>query len=395
MHSTLLVSTLVWLATAPASMALATATEPVNPTCDITGVMALVDKIPGVCVAFREHGEEAARPLRALGVGGAVYADETIKCDMAGDLQLTFCATRAQNHVALKQGQEYRVPVVTKNPEEHKSNVEEAARVAELRIPTCDKKLGKLAVGTGGTAWWTGYSLNSPDSLIRLFAAKSNCFDVVEGKPGSAAELALANSGEIKGIGTSKSADYLMLADIERSGEGKNGVNGTLGGLFGSRVGGLSGGVNKKDSAHVVLTLSDVRTTEQLALESGTASKKTLGNASNDRHFFGEIAAAGAGGYANTEVGRVVALAYLDSFSKLVANAKTELGARYTVGEPRSVTVVSGGQLHMEPDINAKAIRDVSVGSILHATGETRGIWWKVSDDSGNQGWILSTLLMR
>jgi len=143
-------------------------------------------------------------------------------------------------------------------------------------------------------------------------------------------ERALAASGETRvgsnvGKGQMKAADYVLVPDIvnknARSG-GRN-IGGLLGGALGGIAGGALGGISlKSKTADVVLSLTDVRSTEQVALTQGHAKKTDLGWGGGGGAFFGGFAAAGASSYANTEIGQVVTMAYLDSYTKLVNELK-------------------------------------------------------------------------
>ena len=37
-------------------------------------------------------------------------------------------------------------------------------------------------------------------------------------------------------------------------------------------------------------------------------------------------------------------------------------------------------------------VRDLDPGMMLYPTGEKEGLWWKVTDELGNEGWVPSTL---
>src|SRR5256884_1502219 len=115
-------------------------------------------------------------------------------------------------------------------------------------------------------------------------------------------------------------------SDVCSSDLGGKGL-GAVGGFLGHRLGGLAGaaigGVNlKSKTADVVLTLTDVRSTVQLAQVQGHAKKTNVGWGVAAGGYFGAFAAAGASSYGNTEIGQVVAMAYLDSFTKLVEQLK-------------------------------------------------------------------------
>src|SRR5256884_1388485 len=115
-------------------------------------------------------------------------------------------------------------------------------------------------------------------------------------------------------------------SDVCSSDLGGKGL-GAVGGFLGHRLGGLAGaaigGVNlKSKTADVGLTLTDVRSTVQLARVQGYAKKTNVGWGVAAGGYFGAFAAAGASSYGNTEIGQVVAMAYLDSFKKLVEQLK-------------------------------------------------------------------------
>src|SRR5258708_12367431 len=90
------------------------------------------------------------------------------------------------------------------------------------QIPTCDKKLGTLAVNEPQDPWWTAMQLDSPAALIKVYVAQSKCFTLVDRGKGLAAaqaERALAASGEERagsniGKGQMKAADYVLVPDI-------------------------------------------------------------------------------------------------------------------------------------------------------------------------------------
>ena len=202
------------------------------------------------------------------------------------------------------------------------------------QIPTCDKKIGTLAVTEPQNQWWTQLNLESPAALIKVFVSESKCFTLVDrgkGLQAAQAERALSASGEERagsniGKGQMKAADYVLVPDIANQNRNSGGTNvgGILGGLLPHGVGALVGGVSlKSKTADVVLTLTDVRSTEQVALEQGHAKKTDLGWAGGGGGaFFGGFAAGGASGYANTEIGQVVTMAYLDAYSKMVTELK-------------------------------------------------------------------------
>src|SRR5213082_2921222 len=242
-------------------------------------------------------------------------------------------------------------------------------------IPTCDKKIGTLAVTEPENKWWLQYNLESPEALIKVFVSQSKCFTLLDRGKGLAAaqqERALAGSGEMRG--------------------GSN-LGGLVGGLLGGVAGAVVGGISlKSKTADVVLTMTDVRSTEQVAMQQGHAKKTDLGWGAGGGAFFGGFAAAGASSYANTEIGQVVTMAYLDAFTKLVNQVKGQSPNAKADNVTQSVTMARPGKMYASASIKAKVVRELDPGMTLYPSGEKDGLFWKVSDELGNEGWVPSTL---
>lgn len=274
----------------------------------------------------------------------------------------------------------------------------------EVVMPTCDSKIGTLSVAEPENKWWLQYQLESPEALIKIFVAESKCFTLLDRGKGLAAaqqERALAGSGEMRGgsnvgKGQMKAADYVLVPDLvnknARAG-GKN-IGGMLGHLVGGGAGAVLGGVSlKSKTADVVLTLTDVRSTEQVALAQGHAKKTDMGWGAGGAMFGGGgFAAGGASSYANTEIGQVVTMAYLDAYVKLVAEIKANKPDAKADNVGQSVTMAKPGRMYTAADEKSKVVRDLDPGMMLYPSGEKDGIWWKVSDELGNEGWVPSTL---
>lgn len=278
-----------------------------------------------------------------------------------------------------------------------------AADAPPPQIPTCDKKIGTLAVTEPENKWWLQYNLDSPEALIKVFVSQSKCFTLLDRGKGLAAaekERALAASGEMRGgsnigKGQMKAADYVLVPDVvtKNGNSGGSRIGGMLGGMLGGVAGAVVGGVSlKSKTADVVLTLTDVRSTEQVALEQGHYKKTDLGWGAGGGAFFGGFAAAGASSYANTEIGQVVTMAYLDSYTKLVNDIKgMSLNAKAD-NVTQSVTMAKPGRMYSAADLKSKVVRDLDPGMMLYPSGDKDGIWWKVTDELGNEGWVPSTL---
>jgi hypothetical protein len=272
------------------------------------------------------------------------------------------------------------------------------------QIPTCDRKLGTLAVNEPQDPWWTAMQLDSPAALIKVYVAQSKCFTLVDRGKGLAAaqaERALAASGEERagsniGKGQMKAADYVLVPDIANRNRNSGGTNvgGMLGGLLPHGIGALAGGISlKSKTADVVLTLTDVRSTEQVALEQGHAKKTDLGwmGGGGGVGFFGGFAAGGASSYANTEIGQVVATAYADAYAKLVADVKAQAPDAKADNVQQAVSMAKPGKMYANSDLKSAVVRDLDPGMMLYPTGDKMGVWWKVTDELGNAGWVVST----
>lgn len=282
--------------------------------------------------------------------------------------------------------------------------VAQAQRSTPPEIPKCEKRYGTLAVNEPQNKWWTALQLESPEALIKIFVSESGCFTLVDrgrGLEAAQAERALASGGDLRGgsnvgRGQMRAADYVLVPDIvnrnERAG-GRN-IGGVLGGMVGGAVGAVAGGLNlRSQTADVVLTLTDVRSTEQVSLQQGHAKKTDLGWSGGGGGFFGAFAAAGASSYANTEIGQVVTAAYLEAFVKLVNDVKTLQPDSAEDNVQQAVTMTMEGKLLATASAQAETVRLLPRGAMLYPTGTRQGPFWQVLDDLGNEGWVAMGML--
>jgi len=274
----------------------------------------------------------------------------------------------------------------------------------QAQIPVCDKKIGVLSVQEPETQWWTQYGLESPAALIKVFVSESKCFTLVDRGKGLAAaekERALSSNGEMRGgsnvgKGQMKAADYALIPDLvsRNAHAGGKHIGGMLGGLIGGGAGAVLGGINTKSkTADVVLTMTDLRSTEQVALAEGHAKKTNIGWSAGGGGFSsGAFASGGASSYSNTEIGQVITMAYLDAYIKLVNEVKSAPPDAKADNVQQSVTMAKPGRMYIKPDNKTEVVRDLDSGMMLYPSGDKQGIWWKVSDELGNEGWVPSTL---
>ncbi len=288
-----------------------------------------------------------------------------------------------------------------------RKSAQEQRKEQVAQIPTCAKPLGSISVLEPEDAvnWWTGQQLPAPSKLIKVFVNKSRCFTLVDRGAGMGAAMAereLAASGELRnrsnvGKGQIRAADYVLVPDLisQNSNASGNAVSGLLGGLIGGRAGAVVGGLNfKSKTADVVLTVTDVRSSEQVAMAEGNAKKTDIGWGAGGGLFGGSgLGAAGVGGYANTEIGQVITLAYLQAYTDLV----TQLGGlsdnASASNAQQAVEMTKPGRLFANAKGTGKPVRDLDVGMLLYPTGNKDGVMWEVEDELGNKGWVSSTLV--
>ena len=288
-----------------------------------------------------------------------------------------------------------------------KQSAQEQRKEQVAQIPVCAKSLGSISVmePEDATNWWTGQQLPAPSKLIKVFVNKSHCFTLVDrgaGLDAAMGERALASGGELRGRsnvgkGQIKAADYVLVPDLisQNNNAGGNAIGGLLGGLVGGNAGAILGGLNfKKKTADVVLTVTDVRSTEQVAMAEGSAKKTDIGWGAGGGLFGGSaLGGAGVSGYANTELGQVITLAYLQAYTDLVAQLGGLPGNASAANAQQAVTVTKPARLLANAKGTGKAVRTLDPGMMLYPTGNKDGLMWEVEDELGNKGWVSSTMI--
>ena len=283
-------------------------------------------------------------------------------------------------------------------------SIEDKTAHAQADIPTCSHRIGTLAVYEPQNNWWQPLGLESPEALLKFFVMRSGCFRLVDRGKGMAAvqqERALASGGELQqgsnmGKGQIKAADYVLVPDIvSKNGDsGGTNIGGILGGLVGHGAGAILGGLSINSStADVLLTITDVRSSEQVAMEQGHGEKSDLswGGGGGWGNWSG-AGAIGISNYQHTQIGQVVVLAYIDAYTKLV----TELGGLSANAAQdnaqQAVSMTRTGHMYTTSSTKSHVIKTVSAGTMLYPTGNKDGVMWEVKDELGNQGWVSSNL---
>ncbi|WP_342316414.1 peptidoglycan-binding protein [Lysobacter sp. FW306-1B-D06B] len=279
-----------------------------------------------------------------------------------------------------------------------------ADEIAEL--PTCGTKLGSISVLEPEDAidWWTGQQLPAPSKLIKAFVSRSGCFVLIDrgvGLNAAMIERELSYGSELRsqsniGKGQMTAADYVLVPDLVARNANAGGgslVAGILGAMIGGDLGAVVAGLDfRKKTADVVLTITDLRSAEQVAVAEGSAKKTDLSLAGETLWGGSKPGRVALSGYANTEIGQVIALAYLQAYSKLVEEMRGLSGNQAASNAQRAVSVTKPARL-FSTAAGASVVRSLDVGMILYPTGNKEGVMWEVEDEFGNEGWVSSTLL--
>lgn len=205
-----------------------------------------------------------------------------------------------------------------------------AAEDAPPTMEKCDKTLGVVRIDEDTGAEWYRYyvgRLGSTAPVISAMVMESNCFVVVErgtGERGINAETARARGDEAResdtrGKGQQVVADFLLKPEIVMNKKGDSGSNfGGVGrllpGALGSVIGAGRVGISSNEAA-TVMTLVDIRSTVRLVAAQGRSESK---NFNFSGLGFGRYGVGAGSAYSNTDEGKMVTAAFVDSYNKLV-----------------------------------------------------------------------------
>jgi curli biogenesis system outer membrane secretion channel CsgG len=297
-------------------------------------------------------------------------------------------------------------PGVAQIKSTHSESAEATRAKATAQLPVCPKPLGTIALSEPENKWWGGLGLGSPEALIRVYIQQSHCFRLVNrsaaGMAAMERERALNAGGEMRrggtiGKGQMVEADFTVIPDIVTGNNNKGGLNvgGLLGGFVPGIGGAILGGINvKKRSANVILNVVNNKSSEEFVAE-GQSKKTDLGFGGGAGIFGGgALAAGGASGYDNTEIGQVIALAYLDAYTKLVG----QLGGQLAdfAGQQQAAKAVSmkrPGRMYATASLKAKVLKSLDPGALLYPTGTKQDGFWEVEDELGTKGWVSEAVI--
>ena len=281
---------------------------------------------------------------------------------------------------------------------------------ATPELPQCAAPLGRAAIQEPETRWWTQLGLSNPESLLKLFAMRSNCLRIVDRNAGlymRNQEADLGANGDLRrgsniGKGQVAAADFFIVPNIGNADSNTGGNSlGAVAGAFGNRLGGfgaLAGGLRtKKAQAQALITLVDARTTEQLYVAEGVAQKTDISfGAGGGGYGWSGFAAAAGGGYADTDIGKVITAAYFNAFVDLVhylQNAQPTGQQASANAGIQAYTVKQSMVMRKSPSTQAAQVRGFAAGDLVYPTGQKNGIWWEVDDENGNRGWVSSAFI--
>lgn len=201
-------------------------------------------------------------------------------------------------------------------------------------LTRCDAPIATLALAENASGYAVGSSAHLPASpvpLIRLMAQQSGCFRVVDRAAGlrnTVREQELKEEGVLRQNSTltkgqGYEAQYTLTPSLtfseQNAGRSLAGVMGSIPVLRDMAVLiGLAEQLKFKE-AQTVLLLTDNETTEQVAAATGAARSTDLGQMGA---IFSRVAGGAGAGWSNTNEGKVIAAAFLDSHNQLVTQVR-------------------------------------------------------------------------
>ena len=239
----------------------------------------------------------------------------------------------------------------------------------------CDKPMGALAVVEPQNeilVALTRYNLSSPVGLIRMMIQQSNCFIVVErgaGMQNMMQERQLASAGQARqgsnmGGGQMVPADFIMTPAVVFSENNAGGVGGGVASVFGRRaaaVGAVAGGLKFKE-AQTSMLVADARSGVQVAAAEGSTKKADLRLGGL---LFGGGMGAAAGGYGNTNEGKIIAAAFMDNYNNVVKAVRSDPSLVRNVGTLKQEAAAGGttksGAVFNEGDVLMPKIANVKL----------------------------------
>ena len=293
--------------------------------------------------------------------------------------------------------------------------------VGDNGLEHCDRPMGAMAVVEPQSEYMMAlsrYNLQSPVSLIRMMIQQSNCFIVVErgqGLRNMEQERALAGGGQTRagsnmGGGQMVAADFIMTPAVVFSEGNAGGVGGAVGGLLGRKGALVAGGLKFKE-AQTSMLIADARSGVQVAAAEGSTRKADMRLGAG---LFGGGGGVAAGGYGNTNEGKIIAAAFMDNYNKVVGVVRGDPSLQRNVGTLKQEAAgggtrkagavfnegdvlgpkIAGIKLLAQPDDAAKVVATLGRADELVVTGEEKNGFIQVQGSSAS-GWVKITLVQK
>jgi len=262
-------------------------------------------------------------------------------------------------------------------------------------IPRCVRSLGSLSIVDGQPERFQALRLAPPQTLLRVVVQRSGCFTLVDrgaGMDAAMRERALSGDGMLAqgsnvGGGQVRAADYVLVAEVasQDSNTGGGGAAAIAGGLIGGTLGGIVGGIRtQRMEANTVLSLTNVRTSEAMAVAEGYATKNNMSWGAGGGYGFG---GAVGGGYDSTDIGRIVTQAFISAYTDMVTQLGLLEGTSAAAEAPvQSYLVQQATTMRTTP--GGGVVRALPAGMRVYPTGAREGMWWEILDDNDNRGWV-------
>jgi curli biogenesis system outer membrane secretion channel CsgG len=273
---------------------------------------------------------------------------------------------------------------------------------APVEVMRCTAPVGTVAIEEPERDWWTSLRLANPERLIKVMASRSGCLRVVDRSRGLAMrerENSLSDRGQLQrrsNVGGAQivSADYFLVPDLITADANSRGsaVGAVAGAVVGGALGGLLGNMRSNVAeAQVSLGLINARTTEEIYTAEGNASKRDSSFAVGGA-IFGSTGAGGAlgGGYEDTDIGRVVSIAYVEAFNDLVVHMQGMRGgtSAAAAAPQAALNVTRATTMRVTGAPNGRALRTLESGDIVYPTGRTAAGFVEVEDEFDAKGWV-------
>jgi hypothetical protein len=203
-------------------------------------------------------------------------------------------------------------------------------------------------------------------------------------------------------------ADFILTPSVVFSENNAGGMGAGVAKAFGGSVGAIAGGLMFKE-AQTTMLVADARSTVQVAAAEGSTKKADI--RAGGALFTGGFGA-GAGGYGNTNEGKIIAAAFMDNYNKIVQVVRNDPSLQRNVGTLKQEAATGGkaaatfkdGDVLMPkianvkllagPDDTAKVLATLSRNDELVAIGGEKNGFVNVQGATAS-GWVKVVLVQK